>query len=151
VFPTSWLTVTNQSSLYNIRMVGNSYYVQIDNGISTTPVLPFEYLGILTFVNTTDAVAQVRPWMNVHGGFGYSDRQLGSIETGTLAGQPPLPVQTPIEQTNITRTGTLGFAFRPVKELTIKLDGQLSRASKPIYPISDANFHALRADAAYRT
>ena len=89
IFPASMVTLTNQTSFYNIRMVGDSYFVQLDNGTPTTPVLPFQFLGIQTIANTTDMQVRLRPWLSMHGGYGYSDRRVGSIEGQDTVGQPP--------------------------------------------------------------
>jgi hypothetical protein len=150
IFPASMVTLTNQTSLYNIRMVGNSYFVQIDNGLATTPVLPFQFLGIQTISNTTDAQIRLRPWLSVHGGYGYSDRRVRSIEGQDVVGQPPSTFRTPIEQTNQLNTGTFGVRIRPLKQLSINLDGELGRADRPIYPIADKDYHALKARVEYK-
>jgi hypothetical protein len=150
VFPTSWVTVTNQTSLYNIRMVGNSNFVQFDNGNPTTPILPFQYLGIETIANTTDAQFRVRPWLSIHGGYGFSSRRIASLQTAQVVGFPPAPDQEPIKQTNTLNAVTLGFQLRPMKPLTINVDGEIGRNDKPIYPISDRDYHAIRARLNYR-
>jgi hypothetical protein len=150
IFPASMVTLTNQTSFYNIRMVGDSYFVQFDNGVPTTPVLPFQFLGIQTIANTTDLQVRVRPWLSMHGGYGYTDRRVGSIEGQDTVGQPP-STRTLFEQTNILNAGTFGVRLRPLKQFTINLDGELGRADKPIYPISDKDYHALKARAEYKT
>jgi hypothetical protein len=150
IFPASMVTLTNQTSFYNIRMVGDSYFVQFDNGVPTTPVLPFQFLGIQTIANTTDLQVRVRPWLSMHGGYGYTDRRVGSIEGQDTVGQPP-STRTLFEQTNILNAGTFGVRLRPLKQFTINLDGELGRADKPIYPISDKDYHALKARVEYKT
>jgi hypothetical protein len=150
IFPASMVTLTNQTSFYNIRMVGDSYFVQLDNGIPTTPVLPFQFLGIQTIANTTDVQVRPRPWLSMHGGYGYTDRRVGSIEGQDTVGQPP-STRTLFEQTNILNAGTFGIRLRPMKQFSINLDGELGRADKPIYPISDKDYHALKARVEYKT
>jgi hypothetical protein len=151
IFPASMVTLTNQTSISNIRMVGDSYFVQMDNGVITTPVLPFQFLGILTISNTTDVQVRLRPWLSVHGGYGYSDRRVRSIEGEDIVGQPPSTNNAPIEQTNQLNAGTFGVRIRPLKQLSINLDGELGHADRPIYPISDKDYHALKARVEYKT
>jgi hypothetical protein len=150
IFPATSITVTNQTSFYNIRMEGESYFVQFDNGIPISPVLPFQFLGIQTIANTTDVQYRVRSWLSIHGGYGYSDRRIRAIQTQSTAGQPPNPTPAPVEQYNTLNAGTFGVRIRPLKQFTISLDGELGRADKPIYPISDKDYHALKARLEYK-
>ena len=55
------------------------------------------------------------------------------------------------EQTNILNAGTFGVRLRPLKQFSINLDGELGHADKPIYPISDKDYHALKARVEYKT
>jgi hypothetical protein len=142
VFPASWTTLTNQSSFYNIRMLGDSLYTQFTNGAQGAEVLPFSYLGIRTVANTTDAEMRLRPWLSIHAGYDFSYRLIRSVEGQTVVGNPLQEITA--EQTNQLHTGVLGFRLRPVQSLTIRLDGELGRADHPIYPISEGNFQAFR-------
>ena len=47
-------------------------------------------------------------------------------------------------------TGRLGLRMRPLKSLTINLDGEIGRADKPIYPISSGNIQAFRGRVEYK-
>jgi hypothetical protein len=143
LFPVEWLTLTNQTSLYNIRMVGDSYFIQFDNGVPSTPVLPYQFLGIQTVANTTEGVARVNTWLTVRAGYGYSSRRIRSVE-GTASGGPLY------EQFNNTNDGTIGLTLRPLKPLSINLDAEIGRDDRPIYTISDKDYHALRARVDYK-
>ena len=57
---------------------------------------------------------------------------------------------TPLTQTNQLHAGTLGFRLRPVKPLTILLDGEIGRANMPYTPISDKNYQVFRARVEYK-
>lgn len=151
IFPASIVTLTNQTSFYNIRMVGDSFFVQLDNGVPTTPVLPVQFLGIQTIANTTDLQVRLRSWLTIHGGYGYSNRRIRSIEGQDTLGQPTNTAgHVVIEQTNQLNAGTFGVRLRPVKQFTINLDGELGRADRPIYPISERDYHALKARLEYK-
>ena len=41
--------------------------------------------------------------------------------------------------------------FRPVKNLTANLEGEVGRADNPLTPVSDRNYHALNGRVTYRT
>ena len=148
LFPTSYITFTNQTSVYNIRMIGDSYFEQYNNGAATAPVFNFNYLGILTMANSSDVQIRLRRWFTVHGGFTYDDRRIHSFEA-TQQNSPPGP-RVGVTQTNLLHAGTLGFRIKPTKPLTITLDGDLGRADHPIFPISDGNYQALRARVEYK-
>jgi hypothetical protein len=149
IFPAEHVVLTNQTSFSNIRMIGDSYFTEIQNGIVVSPVLPFQYLGIETFSNTTDAMFHPTKWFSIHGGFEYSDRHINSVQGQSNLGDPA-PSQPALEQSNQLKAGTLGFRLKPIKPLTISVDGEVGRENKPIYPISDGNYQAFRARAEYK-
>jgi len=149
LFPANHVVFTNQTPFTSIRMIGDSYFTEFDNGLQSSPVLPFQYLGIRTFSNLTDLMYHPKKWFSVHGGFEYSDRRIGDVEGQSNLGDPA-PNQAPIEQSNQLKAGTLGFRLKPVQYLTISVDGEVGRASKPIYPISDGNYQAFRARIEYK-
>ncbi|MBV8846657.1 MAG: hypothetical protein JO307_27945 [Bryobacterales bacterium] len=148
IFPTSKITFTNQTSLYNIRMSGDSYFEQYTNGSPIVPIYVFNFLGIQTIANTSDVQYRASRWFLVHAGYNYSDRRINSIAAANLAA--PVPPQSPIGQTNRLNAGLLGFTIKPARALTINLDGEIGRNSKPIYPISEKDYHTLGARLNYR-
>ncbi len=150
LFPATHVVLTNQTSFANIRMIGDSYFTQFNNGFQASPVLPFQYLGIQTFANSTDLAYRPVKWFSIHGGFEYSDRHINSVQGQSNLGDPA-PNQSAIEQSNQLKAGTLGFLIKPVKALTISVDGEVGRENKPIYPISDGNYQAFRARIEYKT
>jgi hypothetical protein len=149
LFPASRVTITNQTSFYQVRMQGNNYFVQADNGAAPQPVLAFEFLGIRTIANNTDALVRASDWLTVHGGYLFSTRRIQS-DQGNEALGGPAPSTSPVEQNNNLHAGTLGLAIRPVKPFVIDLEGEIGRADHPIYPISDRNYQAFRGRAEYR-
>jgi hypothetical protein len=149
LFPTSFLTLTNQTSYANIRSLGDSVFTEIQNGVAITPFIPYTYLGIRTFANTSDAEVRFRKWFSMHAGYSYSNRHIGVIDGQQNAGLPA-PNVTPLQQTNQLHAGTLGFRLRPMKGLTLMLDGEVGRADMPYTPVSDKNYQTFRARAEYK-
>lgn len=149
IFPTSKITFTNQSSVYNIRMSGSNFFEQVSDGSLLTPTVAFNYLGILTIANTSDIQFHLKPWITLHAGYTYDDRQIGSEQQDVLdtLNAPPNPT---IHQTNILNAGVFGVRLRPLKNLTMNFDGEVGIASKPIYPISDKDYQTLHARVEYR-
>ncbi|MEP7355444.1 MAG: hypothetical protein ABI824_19615, partial [Acidobacteriota bacterium] len=103
-FPWSNLTLTNQTSIYNIRMDGTSVFAQVTNGVPITPFVPFTYLGIRTIANSTDADLRLAKWFAIRASYQYSTRRIRSIEGQNFAVPP-----TPIEQQNGLHSGILGL------------------------------------------
>lgn len=149
LFPTSFLTVTNQTSVANIRTEGDAVFTEIQNGVAITPFIPYTYLGVRTIANSTDAEVRIRKWFSMHAGYSYSNRHIGVIDGQENFGGP-VPDVTPIMQTNQLHVGTLGFRIRPMKGLTMLLDGEIGRADMPYTPISDKNYQTFHARVEYK-
>jgi hypothetical protein len=144
-FPTRKLTITNQTALSHIRMSGSSVFTMLTNGSPIRPFVPFEFLGIRTIANSTDADYRPFRWLGLRLGYEYSTRRVRSIETTNLSTALPL-----YEQQNGLHTGILGVRLRPTKSLTMNFDGEIGRADHPFYPVSGKNFQAFRGRAEYR-
>jgi hypothetical protein len=54
------------------------------------------------------------------------------------------------QQSDHINAGLAGLRLRPIKPLTIMLEGELSLANHPFTPIADRNFHALRGRVQYK-
>lgn len=151
LFPFAKLTLTNQTSVDNIRMVGNSFFSEFTNGLPTTPFNQFTLLAIRTIANSTDADLRLTKWFALRAGYEYSTRQIRSIE-GADFGTTPTPAfeRVPIEQENGLNTGLLGMRIHPLKALSILLDTEIGRADRPIYPISQRNYETYRGRIEYK-
>ena len=147
IFPASQVTFTNQTSVYNIRMEGQSSYEQFTNGSPVAPIFNFNFLGIETVSNTSDLQIRFKPWFLVHGGYDYDHRHISSDVESQPGGPPALKL---IESTNTLNAGTLGFRLRPAIPLIITADAEIGRASMPIYPVSEKNYQVLRGRIEYR-
>ncbi|MEP6963627.1 MAG: hypothetical protein ABI995_16220, partial [Acidobacteriota bacterium] len=144
-FPRTWFTIANQTAIYNIRMSGSSVFTQLTNGTPIRPFVPFDYLGLRTISNSTDADIRPVRWFGLRLGYQYSTRRIRSAQAFDATSPAPI-----IEQQNGLHTGILGLRIRPTKALTLNLDGEIGRADRPVYPVSGRNFQAFRGRLEYR-
>jgi hypothetical protein len=68
-----------------------------------------------------------------------------------MADTPLPPAPAPDEQRNTVHAGIVGLRIKPSKPLSISIDGEIGRADRPFYTISERNYHALRMRVQYRT
>jgi len=141
VFPTSKLTFTNSTAVYNVRTEGNSEFLQLNSANGGIQTVPFQYLGIRTISNQADLNYQALKWFSLFGGYHYSDRFIRSVL------DPALPA---FDQTSILNDGVFGARIRLVQGVTVVLDGEIGRANHPFTPKSDGHFQALGARVQYK-
>lgn len=147
-FPTERLTLVNNTSVHSTRIDGDAAYTEFNNATQSANTVYFQYLGIRTITNSTDAQYRVRTWAGLYGGYRYSTRRIRSIEDFTI---PPFPPdQTAFEQTNHVHSGVAGLRVQLFKPLTVNFDAEIDRADRPFYPISDRHYHALGARAQFK-
>ncbi|MGH9559102.1 MAG: hypothetical protein ACRD30_07665 [Bryobacteraceae bacterium] len=151
LFPASFITITNQTTFNNNRSVGDAVYSQYFLGGPIAPVIPYTYLAIRTFANSTSAEIRARKWLAIHAGYQYSDRRIGVVDNVEPFGAPaPAPPDNvPVTQSNHLNAGTFGLRIRPVQPLSILLDGEIGRNSEPYTPISNRNYQAFRGRIEY--
>ena len=147
ILPTSKWTVSSHTSIYNVRTEGNSAYLQYDNATQSADLLYFQYLGIRTIESGLDVQYQARKWLDVFGGYDYTDRRIGASPQFAFSGSS---APAPYIQTNLLNSGILGLRTRPVKGLTVSINGELGEANHPFTPKSDKDYHALEARAEYK-
>ena len=140
-FPTSKLSITNSTAVYNVRTEGEAAFLQANDVTGNLQVKNFLYLGIRTVANQTDLNYQAAKWLGLFGGYHYSDGFIRSIL------DPTLPTY---DQTSILNAGLFGVRIRPVQPLTIVLDGEIGHANHPFTPKSDGNYQALNARVQYK-
>ncbi len=148
VLATDKLTLTNSTSIYNVRTSGDSYFTQFDNSTQSTELQYFNYLGIRTFANSTDVNYQFAPVVGAFAGYQYSNRRISSVEQFSIFGQPS---STPAEQTNQLNLGRFGLRIRPLKPLSILVSAEIGRNDQPFTPTAERNYHALNGRVQYRT
>ncbi len=147
IYPDSKLSLNEHVSFYDIRTDGTSAYLQYDNASQLSNFLFYQYLGIRTFATDTDVLYRLRKWLDLHGGYEYSNRRIVASPQVAFDGT----VGTlPYAQTNELQSGSFGIRLRPIAPLTILLDGEIGRASRPFTPKGDKDYSALTARVQYR-
>ena len=147
VFPTSHLTLVNNTSIDSTRIDGTSGYAQFNLAAQTANFISFRYLGLRTLANATDLHYRVKSWLSFYGGYHYSERRIKDIEDYAIPG----PFSGAMyEQQNHLQAGLLGVRLKPVKAMTISLESEIGRANQPFTPVSDRNYQALGGRFEYR-
>jgi hypothetical protein len=145
--PTSKLTIANNTSVYDVRTLGNSFFAQFDSQTQTTAVQFYNYLGIRTVANDTSLNYQISPLWGVMAGYHYSNRLITSQSEFTFAGATS---SNPAEQSNQLRSGEMGMRFAPWKPLSVLFSAEIGTNSHPFTPIANADYHALSGRVQYR-
>jgi hypothetical protein len=140
IFPTSKLTFTNSTAIYNVRTAGLSEFIQFNDATGSSVSETFLYLGIRTLSNQTDLTYRAYKWLSFFGGYHYSDRLITSV----------LDSPTRYYQTSILNAGVFGVRVRPIEPLTIVLSGEVGRANQPFATKSDKDYQALGARVQYK-
>lgn len=149
LFPTKNLTVVNNTSVSSLRIIGPSSYSEINTGNDLGTSIYFNYLSDRLVTNSTTANYRVTDWIGFFAGYAYTDRLVKTIE-GFSVPAANSSSSNLYEVTNHLHTGRAGVRIKPVKPLTITLDGELSRADNPLTPISERNYHTLGGRVDYR-
>ncbi len=148
LFPTDRLTIVNNTSVHNARTVGDSNYTEFSNITGQFATLNFRYLGVRTLANSTDLNFRLTPWFGFYAGYQYSDRLITTTEGFATPGTDF--ENATYERNNHLNVGTLGVRIRPVKPLSINLEGEVGRDNRPLTPISDRNYHTIGGRVEYR-
>ncbi len=141
------VTIANHTAFHHSRMEGDHVYNETVNNAPGFTSLPFEYLGIRTLANSTDLNYRWTPQTAFFAGYHFSQRRVRSRRQAERA---PSPDDVYGEQENTLHSGLAGIRVRPAKPLSIHLDGEIGRASRPFYPVSEKNYHAMSGRLAYR-
>ena len=151
IFPTSRLSVSNSTAVHSTRIDGNSIYREFNNASLDSSTISFRFLGIRTVSNTTSATYRAANWLSVYGRYGYSDRLIRTVEGLYFPGTVTTDADTQrYEQDNTLHTGSVGVRVRPLKPLSINLDGEVGRTNNPFTPISDKDYHTIGSRVEYR-
>lgn len=148
LFPSDRLTVVNNTSISSDRIDGQSSYTEANAGVFLGTTIGFRYLGVRLVTNSTDANYRVNHWFGLYGGYHYSDRLVSTVEGQTVPGNAGLGFL--YEVSNHENAGVLGLRFRPIKPLSINLDGEVGRTAAPLTPVSASDYHTINGRAQYR-
>ncbi|MFN7994477.1 MAG: hypothetical protein U0Q18_12800 [Bryobacteraceae bacterium] len=141
IFPSSQFTIVNSTSVYNIRTMGDSSFLQIGSALSTPSFVNYQYLGLRLVSNETNVSYQINRWLGVYSGYQFTDRNITSI----------LAVSGPAySQQNQLNAGEAGIRIRAANGLTLNLEGEADRANHPFTPQSGGNEHTLGGQLQYR-
>jgi hypothetical protein len=151
LFPTDKLTVVNNTAVHNTRIDGDSYLTQYNNGTGQATTLNFDFLGVRTIANSTDINYRPLPWLGFFAGYVYSDRQIRLEEAFAYPQIFGTAASNLYESDSHLNAERLGARIRPIKNLTVNLDGELGHADHPLATISDRNYHTLGGRVQYRT
>jgi len=148
LFPASRVTITNQTGASSTRMVGNNFYQQYDNSTFSYSSLAFQTLNLRLVTNATDVHFRITKKFDVVGGFRYSDREIHSVENSQITGSP-WDGET-FDQYNHTKAGFIALNWLPIKNLRLHAESEFGTNDNPFTPISQRDYHSVRAKAQYR-
>jgi hypothetical protein len=150
LFPSTRLTVSNNTSIMSQRMSGDSAYTEVDSGSNLGTTINFRYLGVRTVVNSTDIDYHLAKWIGFYAGYHYSDRLVRTIEGASLLATPGSFGANTYNVIDIVQAGTAGVRVQPIHGLTINLETEVDRSNHPLATISPAHYQTLGARASYR-
>lgn len=142
VFPAKSWTIVNHTGFHSTRIDGLASYREVENSFPVFNSVDFNYLGIRNVANTSDVNWQIRPWIAVHGGYHFADREVRSREVQTME---DFAIANNYSQSNRLHAGVAGFRLRPAKGMTLAVDGELGRQQRPFYTTSEKDYHGLSA------
>jgi hypothetical protein len=150
LFPTSRLSIVNNTAVHDTRLDGDSYFTEFDDGTGANTTLNFKFLGVRTVANSTDLNYRFNNWFSAYAGFTDSDRQIRLVEAFQFPAVAGSAARYTYEQESRLNAGTFGVRFRPLRPLTINLEGEAGHADHPLTPMSDRNYHTLGGRIQYR-
>ena len=145
--PTQRLTVTNQSSYTQVRMNGDNVYGELNNSTLAFQSINFQFLGIQTAGDQTDILFRWFPWLSLTGGYHIASRTIRSERHDSSADLQPADQA----QSNTQQAWLAGVRLRFWKNLTLNLDGERGVNDRPVYPVSDKDYHALNGRLQYKS
>ena len=140
--PSERFVLANHTAFHQVQMDGDSLYREVNNATQSAQQLRFQFLGIRNIVNNTDLNVRPLRQLGLFGGYHFADRRIRSVTGFSTGGFSDSDRH---EQNNRLHAGVAGVRLQPVKPLAVILDGEIGRADRPFYPISERNYHALGA------
>lgn len=147
-FPTDKITIVNNTSVYDSRIVGNSFYDQFDLNTLTATLLNFQYLGIRLVTNSTDVHYHANKKVDFFAGYRYSAREIKSIQS---VSDPTTPfTDTLVTQDNHVHAGVAGLNWIITGPLRLHLETEIGRNDDPFTITADNNYHTIDARLQYK-
>jgi hypothetical protein len=146
--PIDRIVLTNHTAFHQVQMDGDSLYQEINNNTPLPSLLRFQFLGLRTFVNATDLNIRPAKRFALFAGYRYSQRRIRSVAGFSAAS---FSDAERAEQTNRIHATVGGIRIQPARPLSIVLEGELGRADRPFYPISERRYHALGGRIHWKT
>lgn len=146
--PSSRLTVSNHTAFHNTRMDGQASFQELENAQGGFSILNFQFLGIRSITNLTDATVSLNNRVGFYGGYHFTDRRIRSREGERFGTFTDV---FSFEQSNRLNAGLGGLRLRPVKPLVIQFDVEVGRADRPFTPISEKNYHSINGRVQWRS
>jgi hypothetical protein len=143
--------VVHNIAVSNQRISGPSSYTEIVNGSNSGQTIFFQYLGILDISDATDVNYRLKDWIGFYAGYRYTHRLVRTINGFSLPAFADSASSQTYETNNYMDSGLAGIRVRPIKPLSINLEGEVGHANHPLTPISDRNYHSLGGRIDYRT
>jgi hypothetical protein len=145
--PASKLSIKNEASYDQVQMNGNDTYSQFNTATLIDYSVNFQLLSIRSFSDVFDVSYQPRAWLGLDGGYEITTRRFASV---VQSSDNSAPDPGAYSQNNILHAGTAGVRLRPMNRLTVNLSGEVGHTNRPIYPISDKDYHTFSGRAQYR-
>ena len=145
--PASKLSISNEASYDQVQMNGNDTYSQFDTVSLIDYSVNFQLLSIRRLSDLFDVSYQPRAWLALDGGYEVTTRRFASIVQSSDNSAPDAGAYS---QNNILHAGTAGIRLRPIKRLTINFSGEVGHTNRPIYPISEKDYHTFNGRVQYR-
>lgn len=146
--PSSRLTVSNHTAFHHTRMDGQASFQELENAQGGFSILNFQFLGIRSITNLTDATVSLTKTVGFYGGYHFTDRRIRSREGERIGTFSDV---LSFEQSNRLKAGLGGVRLRPVKPLVLQFDVEAGRADRPFTPISEKNYHSLNGRIQWRS
>jgi len=147
VFPRERISLTNHTAFHNTRMEGDNTYREFSNSQALLRSLNFSLLGIRTISNSTDLNVRASRWLGLFTGYRFSSRRIESIQQSDFGfGVESLAAK----QTNNLHAGAAGIRLLPARGVRVNIEGEIGRADRPFFPISDRNYHTASGRVQYR-
>jgi hypothetical protein len=147
-FPTEKISITNNTSVDNTRIEGNSFYEQFDLASLTATVLNFQFLGIRLVTNSTDVHYHLNKKVDFFTGYRFADREIRSIQSTT---DPTTPFTNQLyTQSNTLQAGVAGVNWIITGPLRLRLETEVGRNDNPFTIVADKNYHVINGRLQYK-